>query len=788
VVNKSLRVNWLRQLGARLAAAPPRRVSFLISLLVTLAGLGVFLFANIGGSPLAGFVFLQNIEQRSLDARFNLRGARLPDPRIVIVDIDEKTLQRVGAYPIARSAYAQMVDRLHADGARIVAFDVTFPTPEKNSAVEALGKLEGELRGAPAPVREKIAALKQSSDHDLRLAESMKRAGNVILGHVFLDAQRGEALSPEAAEAYFNTAWGAPFPQVLKVKAGRDFDLGQAWQQKGGGQVAQAVEANIAPLAEAARSFGFINNNPDSDGAMRRAALLIRYQNTLFFPSLAFQVVREYEQVPDQDLKAFINENGLERIEFGSHVLRPRSDSTVLINYAGPFGTYPHYSMVDVMEGKTPAGTFRDKIVLLGPTALGIGDMRSTPFPEPTYMGVEIHANILDNLLHVDEPARSFLRRGNREEMADLGVILLFGLGLGWWFGRTRPALATLSAALAVALFLVLLVVAFGRWGMWLSFVVPAGTLLANYAGVTSFRMIFEEREKRKVRHTFQQYVSPGVIRLLEQDPGRFLRRGGETKELTIMFADIRGFTSLSEGLTADELVTLLNEYLGEMTEILFKRWGTLDKYIGDAIMAFWGSPFPQEDHAQRACSAALDMCARLEELNLGWREQGRPTLAIGVGLNTGPVNVGNMGSDRRLAWTVMGDNVNLTSRLEGLTKEYGVRIVVSESTWQQVQSHFVGRDLDRIRVKGKQQPVGIFELLDFRENAERHDELLAGFEQAMGAYRRREWREAVTGFEALLERWPQDAPSQLFLRRSREFLSEAPASDWDGVYVMKTK
>ncbi|MGH9670177.1 MAG: CHASE2 domain-containing protein, partial [Terriglobales bacterium] len=573
-------IRLARQLGTRLAAAPPRRVSFAISLVVTVAGLMVVLFANIGGSPLAGFVFLQNIEQRSLDARFNLRGARPPDPRVVIVDIDEKTLQRVGAYPIARSAYAQLVDRLHADGARIVTFDVTFPTPEKNSAVEALARLETELGGAPAPVRGRIAALKQSSDNDRRLAESMKGSGNVILGHVFLDAQRGEALSPGAAEAYFNTAWAAAFPQVLKVKAGGDFDLGQAWT-RGGGQVAQAVEANIAPLAEAARSFGFINNNPDSDGTMRRAVLLIRYQNADFFPSLAFQAMREYEHIPDQELKAFINENGLERIEFGGHILRPRSDSTVLINYAGPFGTYAHSSMVDVMEGKVPAGTFRDKIVLLGPTALGIGDIRSTPFQGPAYMGVEIHANIIDNLLHVDEPGRSFLRRGNREEMADLAVILLFGLGLGWWFGRTRPALATLSVGAVFAVFLALVVAAFGRWGMWLSFVVPAGTLLANYAGVTSFRMIFEEREKRKVRRTFQQYVSPGVIRLLEQDPGRFLRRGGEMKELTIMFADIRGFTSLSEGLTPDELVTLLNEYLGEMTDILFKRWGTLDKYIG---------------------------------------------------------------------------------------------------------------------------------------------------------------------------------------------------------------
>jgi adenylate cyclase len=460
----------------------------------------------------------------------------------------------------------------------------------------------------------------------------------------------------------------------------------------------------------------------------------------------------------------------------------------VLINYAGAYGTYPHYSMVDVIEGSVPATAFRDKLVLLGPTALGIGDIRNTPFQQRTYMGVEIHANIIDNLLHLTDPARTFLSRGNREEAIDLAAIVVLGLGLGVWFARVRPILATVTAVVVLLLFMGGLHVAFARWGMWLSFVVPAATLLANYGGVTSFRMIFEEREKRKVRRTFSQYVSPGVIRLLENDPARYLRRGGELKELTVMFSDIRGFTAMSEGMTPDELVRLLNEYLGEMTDIVFRRWGTLDKYIGDAIMAFWGSPFPQEDHAQRACFAALDMCARLEELNAQWRDAGRKTLAIGVGVNTGPVNVGNMGSDKRLAWTVMGDNVNLASRLEGLTKEYGVRIVLSEGTWQQVAKDFVGRELDRIRVKGKAQPVGIYELLDVAGDGSRHATLLSAFEDAMAAYRRREWDAAAQKFQSLLELHPDDGPSRVFLSRSCEFMVESPPPDWDGVYVMKTK
>ncbi|MGH9579466.1 MAG: adenylate/guanylate cyclase domain-containing protein, partial [Terriglobales bacterium] len=490
----------------------------------------------------------------------------------------------------------------------------------------------------------------------------------------------------------------------------------------------------------------------------------------------------------DQDLKVFLYSGGLERIELGPATLKTRGDGTMLINFAGPYHTYPHFSMVDVLQGAVPAEVFRDKIVFVGPTAIGIGDIRNTPFAGETYMGVEIHANVVDNLLHLGESSRTFLTRGLNQEMADIAFIVLFGLGLGAWFARTRPLAATLAVVATLLLFILILHFGFARWGIWLSFVVPAGTLVASYAGVTSYRMIFEEREKRRVRKTFSSYVSPGVIRLLEKDPARYFRSGGEMKDLTVMFSDIRGFTSISEGLTPDELVALLNEYLGEMTEILFRRWGTLDKYIGDAIMAFWGSPFPQEDHAERACACALEMSARLRELNAKWKAEGRKQLAIGIGLNTGPVNVGNMGSSRRLSWTVMGDHVNLASRLEGLTKEYGVGIVLSEFTWRAVEGRFIARELDRIRVKGKQQPVGIFELMDSAENGSSRAELLALFAEAMDSYRGQRWQQAAQKFETVLARFPQDGPSRVFLHRSLEFSREAPAADWDGVYVMKSK
>jgi adenylate cyclase len=254
------------------------------------------------------------------------------------------------------------------------------------------------------------------------------------------------------------------------------------------------------------------------------------------------------------------------------------------------------------------------------------------------------------------------------------------------------------------------------------------------------------------------------------------------------MFSDIRGFTTISEGLSADELVRLLNEYLGAMTDILFANLGTLDKYIGDAIMAFWGSPYPQSDHAESACHCALEMSGALVKLNEKWKQEDRPPIAIGIGLNTGPVNVGNMGSDKRLAWTVMGDNVNLASRLEGITKQYQIQIVISESTYHDVAGKFVCRELDKIKVKGKNHPVTIYELLGVASERPKFEGLLTGFDRAMHFYRSQDWREAAAQFGELLGIYPDDGPTRVFLQRALEYLENAPESDWDGVYVMKSK
>ena len=783
---------------------PASKIDLLLAVAVTVSGLVVYAYVEIGKNTSAVFGFITTIEERSLDARFRMRGTRPHEERIVIVDIDEKTLQKVGAWPIPRNTYAVMLDKLSEGGAKTISFDVDFPTPEKNSAVEALKKLEEELGSrASKEVIEKIRAIEGTSDNDVILADSVKKSGRVILGHIFLDRDRAKSQDAKAAEDYFNILSNHPFPQMLKVVGGRDFDFEHAWEDKkpnekldyepGGaqsnrGRVYWGVESNIRIIGEASLAQGFFNYEPDSDGTVRHTILVARYLDRDFYPSLALQTLISLEDIKQQSIEGHLSENGVESMSIGPYNLNIQKDASGLINFTGPYNTYKHYSMADVIDGTLPPSTFKDKVVFVGATALAIGDLRNTPY-NGSYMGVELHANTLDNLLHTADKGRGFLHRGQTEEMIDIVLLLISGLGLGYLFSSLPPLRATIAAILGLGIFSFIVYSAFVWYGMWLCFVIPAGTMILNYAAITSFRMVFEEREKRKIRKSFSSYVSPGVIALIEKDPKKYFRTGGEMKELTIMFSDIRSFTTIAEGLTPDELVHLLNEYLGEMTDIIFKNWGTLDKYIGDAIMGFWGSPFPQADHAVRGCRAALEMGHRLDEMNMKWEAQGRKQLAIGIGLNTGPVNVGNMGSDKRLAWTVMGDHVNLSSRLEGQTKDYKIRIIAGDGTYIQAKEHFVFRDLDKIKVKGKLKPVIIYELLAYAKDAASYSDLLEKWQTAISLYRAGNWKNAADSFETMLNKYPDDGPAHTFLKRCHEnILAGVPEGDWDGVWVAKSK
>jgi adenylate cyclase len=419
----------------------------------------------------------------------------------------------------------------------------------------------------------------------------------------------------------------------------------------------------------------------------------------------------------------------------------------------------------------------------VGASATGIGDLRSTPFGGINYPGVEIHANVIDNILN-----RHLLLRGANQVAVDVLLILVFGVPLGMWLALAQPR------SMLFGLFL-LVPFAIGSWfaflhGWWLNFIVPSGTLVANVGFVAVYRALVEEKEKRKVRGAFQQYLSPEVIRRLLENPDLVKPR---KTEITVMFSDVRGFTTISEKLDAQELASLLNEYLTDMTQIVFRHNGTLDKYIGDAVMAFWGAPFEEPGHATDACHAALAMIARLKGMQDKWRAEGRPVLDIGVGLCTGVASVGNMGSTLRYGYTALGDTVNLSARLEGLNKEYGTHILLSETTFLEVtDSQFVFRELDLIRVKGKLQPITLYELVGSRDTLENSNaqltEHLDLFAQGRACYRERRWQDAQIVFEKVLELWPDDGPARMYLNRCREYLVAGPEENWDGVYVMTHK
>jgi adenylate cyclase len=782
-----------------------RRVPFAISVGLTAFALTIYAYTFIGDRPTAVFSFINRLELNALDLRFRLRPDRYkhPDPRIIIVDIDQRSQEVLGRWPFSRSYFARMLDALREDGAKVAAFDVTFSKPDETAApIRELRQtvMEQQKQGGRTDPRvlADLDRLSKEYDGDDQFARAIERFGNVVLGNFFLYSEYDlKGVDSKTLDRYASLLADFPFPQVRAANP----QTGQRDLQhliQGFGEpyslTPKGTQANIEILSDALRkghgATGFFNVEPDADGVVRHSLLVLPYGRSKnlddwdLYASLDVQTVRLFQEVPDQQMVLDFSETGVTALEFGpSLVIRPDAVGRMMIDYQGDAATYPYVSIADVVRRKFPAGTFKGKIVLVGASATGIGDLRSTPFGGINYPGVEIHANVIDNILN-----RYFLVRGANQVAVDLLLILLFGVPLGLWLALAKPRSMLFGLLLLVPF-------GFGVWyaflhGWWLNFIVPSGTLVANVGFVAMYRALVEEKEKRRVRGAFQQYLSPEVIRRLLANPDLVKPR---KTEITVMFSDVRGFTSISEKLDAQELASLLNEYLTDMTQIIFRHSGTLDKYIGDAVMAFWGAPFEESDHATRGCHAALDMIARLKEMQKKWKSEGRPVLDIGVGLCTGVASVGNMGSSLRYGYTALGDTVNLSSRLEGLNKEYGTHILLSDTTYAAVEDPLlVFRELDLIRVKGKSQPVTLYELVAARGTPEGDvpdlEEHLEFFAQGRACYRERRWQDAQIVFEKLLERWPADGPARMYLNRCKEYLVAGPEENWDGVYVMTHK
>jgi adenylate cyclase len=774
--------------------------SLTISVVVTLAALAIYYVTFLGEQRLPLSEFVKRLELDSIDVRFQLRGRLQPDPRIIIVDIDQHSQEVLGRWPFPRINFAKLVDALHEDGARVVSFDITFSRPD--GTAEPLQSLSADLaqqqkqgKALGSGVLGTIQSKEKEYDYDQQFADSIQRFGSVVLGDYFLYTQADlTGVSNESLDSYANLMAFFPFPRVQALPSAKNGDAGRLKliaQYASEGLLPQGAEANTQIISGAIASekggAGFFNVWPDPGGVVRRVPMAIPYgrdpdpANWDFYASIDVQTLRLYYKLPDDKTTLYFGDGGVASIEFGPNVtVHPDDVGRLRVNFNGPVRTYPYVSFADVALKKFASGTFKDKIVLVGASATGIGDLRSTPFGSLDFPGVEIHANVLDNILN-----KKFLEFGGKQALTDVGFILLFGLPLGIWLATVQPKWMVLGLVL-LAPFAGIVYWAFLH-GWLLNFIVPAGfTLVPNVVLVAMYRVLVEEQEKRKVRGAFQHYVSPEVIRRLLSDPERVKPR---KTAVSVLFSDIRGFTTISESLDAQELADLLNGYLTEMTRIVFRNKGTLDKYIGDAVMALWGAPFEEAQHAERACAAALQMLSKLGEMQQEWRARGEPVLEIGIGINTGIASVGNMGSALRYGYTAMGDTVNLSSRLEGLNKEYGTRIIVSEATYLAVHTEkFVMRELDLIRVQGKQLPVTIYEILSAKAANEGGRKLVELFARGREAYKIREWRAAKIAFEEALHHSPQDGPSKIFLARCEEYLVEGPAADWDGVYSMKHK
>jgi len=776
--------------------------SLAISLLITAVAVTIYFRVFIGERAMPLSDFVTRLELDSLDTRFQLRGRIATDPRIVIVDIDQRSQEVLGHWPFPRIYFAKMLDLLHEDGAKVVAFDITFSKPDDTG--RPLTGLTDDLsalqkRGVPlsAEVRAVLEHKKAEYNYDQQFAEAIQRFGGVVLGNYFLYTQTDlRGVTNEALDRYANLLAQFTFPSVnaLDSAGGEPGRLRMIQQYEDRGLVPRGAEANnevlTGALAGEKGGSGFFNVIIDADGVVRMVPLALPYgrdpdrTNWDMYASVDVEALRLFLGLKKEQTVLNFGGAGVASIDFGNKLsVHPDDLSRMMVNYRGPARTYLYVSFADAALGKFAPGTFKNKIVLVGASATGIGDLRATPYGGLDFPGVEIHANMIDNILN-----QTFLVKGGTQALWDVGFIFLFGIPLGLWLAVVQPRWMVLGFVL-LAPFTWIVYEAFLR-GWWLNYTVPAVfTLIPNVSLVGLYRVLVEEQEKRRVRGAFQQYVSPEVIRRLLTDPQRVKPR---KTEVTVLFSDIRGFTTISESLDAQELAELLNGYLTEMTRIIFTHQGTLDKYIGDAVMAIWGAPFDEPGHAKRGTEAAIHMLARLGEMQAEWRARGKPVLDIGIGINTGIASVGNMGSALRYGYTAIGDAVNLASRLEGLNKQFGTRIIVSESTRAALQNErILVRELDLIRVKGKMKPVTIYEVLGVEADGEKYKEsaeLIELFGRGQEGYKHRSWAIARRIFDDVLQRWPGDGPSRVFSARCTEFLDEEPAADWDGVYEMKHK
>ncbi len=610
-------------------------------------------------------VFVRDqIESKTFDLRLNLRNLLEKQPsteNIAIVVIDEKSIAEIGRWPWSRAVQAELVEKIASGKPKAIGIDIMYSEPE-------------------------------STETDKMLAAAIKKAGNVVQATAFITEENTSGKAAVAPPPDY--LWDAAFMEVKSVK-GIDW---KSWAVQ-----PMKVNVPIEPVAKAA-TLGHVANVPDMDGILRWDIMYVNYGDDCY-PSLPLQVARIANGIAPKNMILY----GGSGIQLGDIFIKTDISGRVIINYRGKEKSFQHISACDLLKGRVPPGIVKNRIILLGTSALATFDQKVTPF-SANFPGVEKNANVVHNILNNDFIVKS-------PGFAELAVIILTAAILIIFLPRLKAIPGVLLGFGLIGAYFFLTFYLLIHEDIWLYFIAPTANMVVIVTTGTITKLFSEEKQSRQIRAMFSSYVTERLVSEMIKNP-EMARLGGEKRVVTILFSDVKGFTTYSENHTPEEVVAILNEYLGEMTRIILKWEGILDKFIGDAIVVFWGAPMKQEDHAQRAVLCALEMQQRLEELKSIWEADGREPLTSGIGINTGEAIVGNIGAEgQKMDYTVIGDNVNLGARVEGLTRRYDTSILMTEYTVDRLKTAFSEPSLnglsivgiERVIVKGKENPVAIY-------------------------------------------------------------------------------
>jgi len=730
-------------------------------------------FALLHATGLAPIGVLQRLDNIIYDARLRATMPKTLDERIVIVDIDEKSLAEVGRFPWGRNKLGQLTDVLfEQQKIALLGFDIVFAEPDDSSGLGRLGELARNEFKDQAGFAERVRQLQPELDYDAVFAKALENR-SVVLGYYFTNDGEGR------------TAGVLPTPVMSKEDLKGRSVAAYSWIGYG---------ANIGVLNKAAPVAGHFNPIADGDGVIRSLPLLAEYKGQ-YYESLSLAMFRRLVGSPRVEAgfsdEQWLSRNyqGLDRILLreGKAGLAIPVDQHVatLVPFRGPGGpkggSFRYVSAADVLAGRLPPGSLKDKIVLVGTTAPGLLDLRVTPVGE-VYPGVESHANLISGWLDAKVTLKPDYALGYDVVVLTLaGLLLAIGLPL---LSAPRAVILSVGVLVLVALVNTWLYVSYG---LVMPLAAASVMTLTAFALNMSYGYFVETRSKRELAHLFGTYVPPELVDEMVKDPDSYSMKA-TSRELTVMFCDMRGFTKMSEHMEPTQLQELLTGVFSKLTSLIRANRGTIDKYMGDCVMAFWGAPVDTPEHAHLAVISAMQMAGAVREINLDHRARGLPDIGIGIGLNTGTMCVGDMGSNIRRAYTVIGDAVNLGSRLEGLCKTYGVDIVVSETT-RKLAPDFAWQELDRVRVKGKEQAVAIFwPMAPVAQLDESSSTELKTWTAFVKAYRAQNWDQTDVLLINLLRMNPKKFLYQLYAERvaSMRLLPFDP--EWDGATNFETK